>query len=172
MGVVGFGRIGRAVARLARAFGMEVMVATRHPQRYGSFPEAGDVRFTEVDDLFRQSDVVSLHCPLTPETEHLVNARRLEGMKRSAFLINTARGPLIDEPALAKALLESKIAGAGLDVLSQEPPSVDNPLFKVPNCVITPHIAWATWKARMRLMEIAAENVRCFLESRPCNVVS
>jgi glycerate dehydrogenase len=118
-----------------------------------------------------RSDVVTLHCPLTEQTKHLINAQRISKMKRSAWLINTARGALIDEQALAYALKQNQIAGAAVDVLSTEPPAADNPLLSAPNCIITPHNAWAAREARHRLMQIAAGNVKAFLEGRPVNVV-
>lgn len=168
IGIVGYGRIGRAVARLGSAFGMHVLVNDIiKPADLG-----GDVKSVDLDTLFRQSDIVSLHCPLTPQTENLVNRERLKLMKPSAFLINTSRGPLVDEQALVEALDSGLIAGAGLDVLCQEPPAEDNPLFTAPNCYITPHIAWATASARERLMRIAVENVKAFLSGSPQNIVS
>ncbi len=130
------------------------------------------MRLVELETLFRESDVVSLHCPLTPQTAKLVNARRLALMKPTAFLLNTSRGPLVDEPALAEALNSGRIAGAALDVLSVEPPPADNPLLTARNCLITPHLAWATRAARSRLMQIAVENVRAFLQGKPQNVVN
>jgi glycerate dehydrogenase len=166
MGLVGFGRIGRATAQVALAMGMKVLAFDKVP---GAF--AG-VRFVDLDGLFRQSDVVSLHCPLTPETQNLVNAERLAMMKRSAYLINTGRGPLVDERALAAALRAGQIAGAGLDVLSIEPPPPDHPLLTAPNCQVTPHIAWATRAARERLLDVAVANVKAFLAGRPQNVVN
>lgn len=168
MGIVGFGRIGRAVGALAAAFGMKILAHSRsQPQSPPS-----SVLFVGLETLFRKSDVVSLHCPLTAETKQLVNADRLAWMKPSAFLLNTSRGPLIDEPALADALNAGKIAGAGLDVLSVEPPPADNPLLTTRNCLITPHIAWATRAARSRLMQIAVANIRAFLSGRLQNVVN
>lgn len=167
MGIVGFGRIGRAVAELANAFGMSLIVFSRRPNPAPLF-----VRYVELEALFRQSDVVTLHCPLTPETRGLVNAESLSWMKPSALLLNCSRGPLVDEPALAEALNHGRIAGAGLDVLSAEPPSPDNPLLRARNCFITPHFAWATGAARRRLMKTAVENVRAFLNGRPQNVVN
>ncbi|EDY17890.1 D-isomer specific 2-hydroxyacid dehydrogenase NAD-binding [Chthoniobacter flavus Ellin428] len=125
-----------------------------------------------LDDLFARADVISLHCPLTPETKDLVNAARLARMKPSAFLINTGRGPLIDEAALADALNRGQIAGAGLDVLAKEPPAVDNPLFTAKNCFITPHIAWATKASRDRLLTTSVANIRAFLAGTPQNVVN
>jgi glycerate dehydrogenase len=172
MGIVGFGQIGRRVARLAEGFGMHVLVQTRNPDRYkGNLQNAG-IEFVELIELLRRADVVSLHCPLTPETEGLIDAERLALMKPTAFLINTGRGPLVDQAALAAALNAKRLAGAGLDVLSQEPPPADNPLLKAENCIITPHIAWATREARERLMTTAVDNVLAFLEGKPKNVVS
>lgn len=172
LGIVGFGAIGRRVARLGRAFGMEVLVHTAHPEKYRQTEEGRQARFVGLDDLFRASDAVSLHCPLTEETRELVDARRLELMKPSAFLINTGRGPLVDEAALAAALNAGRIAGAGLDVLTAEPPPAGNPLLQAANCCITPHIAWATRAARQRLMATAVGNLRAFLAGDPQNVVS
>lgn len=169
-GIVGFGTIGQAVARIAQAFQMNVLA-------YGPRLKEGTtaiegVRAVALDQLLRDSDVVSLHCPLNNENAKMVDGSFLAKMKRSAFLINTARGGLIDETALAKALEEGQIAAAGLDVLASEPPQPDNPLVNAKNCFITPHIAWATHASRSRLMEIAAENLRQFLLGSPQNVVS
>lgn len=164
LGIVGYGAIGGSVSAIAKAFGMRVIVHSRRPVE--SEENVG------LDELFTTADVVSLHCPLTPSTKELVNAERLARMKRSAFLINTGRGPLIDEPALAEALNRGQIAGAALDVLSQEPPPSGNPLFTAKNCLITPHIAWATKAARQRLLDIAVANVRAFLTGAPRNVVT
>jgi len=125
-----------------------------------------------MDELFSTCDIISLHCPLTESTYHLVNAERLKSMKPTAILINTGRGPLIDENALANALNNNEIYAAGVDVLSQEPPSTDNPLLSARNCFITPHIAWATAEARERLLQIAVENVHAFLNGKPINVVN
>jgi glycerate dehydrogenase len=172
LGVVGFGAIGRRVAVLARAFGMTVLVHTRHPEKYQGTREAGEVEFIDLDTLFTRSDVVSLHCPLTAETERMVNVSRLARMKSGAWLINTGRGPLVDEAALADALNCGSLAGAGLDVLSCEPPPLTNPLLRAENCVITPHIAWATRAARQRLMSVTAANVRDFLTGKKSNVVN
>ena len=172
LGLFGFGAIGREVARLARAFGMAVLVHTRHPDRHRDDPEAREVRFVRQQELFRQSDILSLHCPLTPETEGLIDTERLALMKPAAFLVNTSRGGLVDEAALAAALNEGRLAGAGLDVLSVEPPPAGNPLLQTKNCLITPHIAWATRSARERLLAAAAANVRSFLSGCPQNVVN
>jgi glycerate dehydrogenase len=168
MGIIGWGRIGEAVGRAARAFGMKVIAYD--PGRAGS-NDAG-VERVALDELFASSDVVSLHCPLTEHTRGLVSAARLSSMKRTAYLINTSRGPVIDETALENALRAGTIAGAGLDVLSVEPPPAIHPLLGAPNCFITPHIAWATTAARRRLMEGVALNIRAFLAGRPVNVVN
>ena len=165
MGIVGFGRIGGAVAELACAFGMSVITSSKK-----SLPSF--VRPVELETVFRESDVLSLHCPLTPETKHLVNAERLGWMKRSAFLLNTSRGPLVDQHALANALNSERIAGAGLDVLAVEPSPQDNPLLHAKSCIITPHNAWATRAARARLLRVAVENVRAFLSGTPQNIVN
>ena len=167
LGIVGFGRIGRAVAELGAAFGLKVLAFAPTARAVPPF-----VRLVELEALFRESDVVSLHCPLTPQTANLANARRLSLMKPTAFLLNTSRGPLVDQAALADALNSGRLAGAALDVLSTEPPRPDNPLLNARNCLITPHLAWATRAARSRLMQIAVENVRAFLQGKPLNVVN
>jgi glycerate dehydrogenase len=167
MGIVGFGAIGQAVARLALAFGMRVLVHTRTPAPT-VWPE---VEFVALAALFAQADVVSLHCPLTEETRGLVNASRLATMRPTAYLLNTGRGPLVDETALSDALRAGTIAGAGLDVLAKEPPPADNPLLTAPNCLVTPHLAWATRAARQRLLDVAIDNVRAFLAGREQNRV-
>jgi glycerate dehydrogenase len=166
-GIVGWGRIGQATAAIARAMGMKIIVASRSPK-----PPADGVEFVPLEDVFRRADVVSLHCPLTPETKHLVNAERLALMKPTAFLLNTSRGPLLDEAAVATALNTGRLAAAGLDVLSTEPPKADNPLLTARNCLITPHQAWAAKAARARLMDTTVANVRAFLAGRPENVVN
>lgn len=167
-GVVGFGHTGEATARVASALGMKIAVTTSKPQ--DKLPE-GYVKMG-MDELFASSDVVSLHCPLAEDTFHLVNAERLSKMKSSSILLNTGRGPLIDEAALADALHSGQIYAAGMDVLTTEPPASDNPLLSAPRCFITPHIAWATFEARQRLMRIAVENVKAFLEGHPVNTVN
>ena len=167
MGLIGLGRIGLTVAQMAHAFGMAVLAYSPKPKAMPPF-----VRGAALESVFRESDVVSLHCPLTPDTQGLVNARRLSWMKPTAFLLNTSRGPLVDELALAEALNSGRIAGAALDVLSVEPPPADNPLLRARNCIITPHYAWASHAARKRLMTVAVENVRAFLNGRPQNVVN
>jgi glycerate dehydrogenase len=169
MGIIGFGRIGRQTAKIADAMGMRVLANDTY---HGNAPDYEGFAWAEVDDLLRQSDVVSLHCPLTPENKGLINAARLQQMKPSAFLLNTSRGPLIVDQELADALDAGVIAGAGLDVLSVEPPVNGNPLFAAKNCIVTPHIAWATKEARSRLMDVAVSNVAAFLKGAPENVVS
>jgi glycerate dehydrogenase len=168
MGIVGYGRIGRAVGDLAAAFGMNVLAYTRTAANKLS----SQVRSVDLETLFASSDVVSLHCPLTPETKQIVNAARLAKMKPTAFLLNTSRGPLIDEQALANALNNGQIAGAGLDVLALEPPPATNPLLHAKNCFVTPHIAWATRAARSRLLNTAVANVRAFQSGQLQNVVN
>lgn len=168
MGIVGFGNIGQATARIALSFGMKVGVYTSKSQE--ALPEG--IKKMELDELFRNSDVVSLHCPLTDETKEMVNAPRLHTMKPTAILINTGRGPLINEQDLADALNEGVIAAAGLDVLSVEPARADNPLLTARNCYITPHIAWATKEARIRLMKIAVANLKGFIDGDIINDVT
>lgn len=167
-GIVGLGNIGKAVARIANAFGMKVVAFTSKKQE--ELPVG--IQKVTLDQLFSESDVLSLHCPLTPETNNLVNAERLNLMKPTAILINTGRGPLIDEQAVASALKAGKLGAFGADVLSSEPPAEDNPLLSAPNAFITPHIAWATVEARRRLMEICEGNLSAFVSGTPRNVVS
>lgn len=170
LGVVGCGAIGLAVARIGQAFGMEVLVHTRHPEEHrAELPEA---TFLPLDELLAASDVVTLHCPLTPETEGLLDARRLALLRPGAYLINTGRGPLVDAAALAAALEAGALAGAGLDVLAVEPPPPDNPLPQARNCLVTPHIAWATRASRTRLLTVVAANVGAFIAGRPQNLVT
>ncbi|MBQ7112337.1 MAG: D-2-hydroxyacid dehydrogenase [Thermoguttaceae bacterium] len=170
LGIVGFGTIGRRVAEVARAFGLDV-VAFGPRLTVGSEPAPG-VRAVSLDELFATSDAISLHCPLTPSTKNLVDAERLSRVKTGAWLINTGRGPLLDEAAVAAALASGKLGGVGVDVLSTEPPAPDNPLIGAPNCFISPHTAWATLEARTRLLAVAAENLRAFAAGRPVNVVN
>ncbi|GGC06986.1 D-2-hydroxyacid dehydrogenase [Dyadobacter sediminis] len=165
MGLVGFGDIGSQVAQIALAFGMKVIAYRKHPAAVNG------VEMTTLENVFKNSDVVSLHCPLTDETKEMVNAQRLATMKPNAIILNTGRGPLIQETDLADALKKGIIAGAGLDVLSAEPPKPDNPLLSAPNCVITPHVAWATFEARKRLLQIAADNLDSFIRGDQKNVV-
>ena len=168
MGIVGFGNIGQATARIALAFGMKVAVFTSKPQ--SDLPE-GVIKM-DLDQLFSTCDVVSLHCPLTPSTKEMVNAKRLNLMKPNAILINTGRGPLVNEQDLANALNEGRIMAAGIDVLSIEPADPSNPLVSARNCFITPHIAWATKEARTRLMQIAVSNLKEFLNGNVVNNVA
>lgn len=169
MGIVGLGNIGMQVARIALAFGMRVMAYTS--KSVSELPQ-GISKADTMDDLFRCSDVLSLHCPLTPSTDRMVNERTISLMKPEAILINTGRGALVDEEALAKALREHRIMAAGVDVLQEEPPRHGSPLIGLENCHITPHIAWATLEARKRLMDIALDNVRAFIAGHPQNVVN
>ena len=168
-GIFGFGQIGKAVAQIANAFGMRVLATSPHSRDYAGF---GSVEFVTLDTLLKESDVISLHCPLTPQTTGLVNEAFLAKMKPTAVLINTSRGPVINEADLAAALNAGRIAGAGVDVLSTEPPKADNPLLSCENCIITPHIAWASLEARTRLMNIFKANVEGYLSGEEINVVN
>lgn len=171
LGVVGLGNIGKAVARIAAAMGMRIMAS--HTRTLGRDELDGlEVQFVNVDQLFAEADAITLHCPLTPQTLNLVNADRLRTMKPSAFIINTGRGPLIDETALAAALEAGTIAGAGLDVLCEEPPARRNALLDAPNCIVTPHVAWYAREARKRLISIAASNLQAYLNGQPVNMVT
>ncbi len=167
LGIIGFGEIGMAVAAIAHAFGMNVIAYNPSAKAAPAY-----VQFVDLETVFSSADVVSLHCPLTEKNRGLVNASRLATMKSTAFLLNTSRGPLVDEAALAEALNSGRIAGAGVDVLSAEPPPAENPLLRAKNCVITPHNAWGTRAARARLMRVAVENIRAFLDGAPQNVVN
>jgi glycerate dehydrogenase len=168
MGIVGFGRIGRQTARIADAF--EMRVIANDVQQFDS-PAHSGFRWVSFEELLRESDVVSLHSPLSPETRGMINARSLGFMKPTAFLINTSRGPLVMEQDLADALNAGRIGGAAVDVLSEEPPAEDNPLIGARNCLVTPHIAWATREARKRLLDGAIQNLAAFLRGSPRNVV-
>lgn len=168
-GIVGFGKIGSAVAQIANAMKMKVIAYSPNTRTYEGF---GSVDFVSLDEVIKESDVISLHCPLTPETENLVNMDFLSKMKKTAYLINTSRGPVINENDLKEALDKGIIAGAGVDVLSAEPAKKDNPLLKADKCFITPHIAWASLEARGRLMEIFKKNVEGFVKNEPVNVVN
>ena len=167
MGIYGFGKIGRAVASVAMAFGMKVISVHKHPER----DQRAGVRFVDWDSLLKESDVLSLHAPLTAANKGLFGKEVFSKMKKSAFLINTSRGPVVDEEDLALALRTGEIAGAGLDVLGLEPPARDNPLFGLPNCLITPHHAWASQAARKRLLIGLIENIRAFQSGHPINLV-
>jgi glycerate dehydrogenase len=168
LGIVGLGRIGRQFGSIAHALGMHIIA---YSPRHANAPQWNGFRWCSLRELLAEADVVSLHCPLAPETRQLINAETLALMKRGSFLINTSRGQLIAENDLAAALNSGLIAGAALDVVSLEPPTPDNPLFSAINCIITPHIAWATRDARERLMEAAVQNVAAFLAGKPQNVV-
>ncbi len=167
MGIYGFGKIGQRVAKIALAFGMEVIAVHKHPER----DRQAGVTFVSPDAFFHQADVISLHTPLTPDTHHLINKHRLVEMKDSALLINTGRGDLVNEKDLLVALQTGQIAGAALDVLSQEPPPADHPLFKISNCWITPHQAWASQASRQRLLIEICENISAFKRGERRNIV-
>jgi glycerate dehydrogenase len=169
IGIIGMGHIGGKVAGVAAAFDMNIIGASRSPK---DSPKGLPFRWAGIPELLEQSDVVSIHCPLFPETRGLINKESLSRMKRTAFLLNTSRGPIIVEEDLAGALNNGIIAGAGLDVLSTEPPPADSPLFRAKNCIITPHISWATREARTRLMDIAVSNLAAFRSGNPLNMVN
>lgn len=166
IGLIGYGNIGQAVARLARAFGMRVLVHSRTVK-----PDA-NVTFMPLEEMLPQADIVSIHCPLTPQTTGLINADTLRLFKPNAFLVNTARGAVVDSYALLEALEQGKLAGAGIDVLDKEPMEVGCPLLGAPNCIITPHVAWAPLTTRQRLMGIVEDNLRRFIDGKPINVVN
>ncbi len=168
MGIIGFGRIGQRTAEIAKAFGMKVLAFDAYPCEAGR--ELAE--YVPLERLLEASDVVSLHCPLLPETEGIMNRDTISRMKDGAMLINTSRGPLVAEQDLADALASAKLAGAALDVVSTEPIHGDNPLLKAPNCIITPHIAWAPRESRKRLMDIAAENLRQWMNGTPVNRIN
>lgn len=166
MGIIGFGSIGSAVARIARSFGMNVIASTRTPKT------ADGVSFVSTEEVFKCADFISLHCPLTDETRGLVNLDRLRLCKPTAYIINTSRGPVVNENDLARALNSGIIAGAGLDVVETEPMKADNPLLGVKNCIITPHVAWAPVQTRERLIAAAVDNLRSFIDGTPKNKVN
>ncbi|GAQ24022.1 glycerate dehydrogenase [Tepidanaerobacter syntrophicus] len=169
MGVIGYGRIGQAVGKIAQAFGMKVLAYDKYQNKD---LESETMKYVDLDELLKNSDVISLHCPLTEENKGIINKSTIAKMKDSVIIINTARGQLIVEEDLAEALNQGKVYAAGLDVVSKEPIEEDNPLLKAKNIFITPHIAWAPKESRQRLMDIAVENLRAFLEGRPVNVVN
>jgi glycerate dehydrogenase len=169
MGIVGFGQIGRHVAEIVVAMGMRVIASDAIRKDAPTWP---DFQWCELDELMGAADVVSLHCPLLPQTHGIINAASLSRMRETAFLINTSRGPLVVEKDLADALNRGRLAGAAVDVLSSEPPSLDNPLLHAKNCIVTPHIAWATKEARARLVDTAVANLRAFLSGHPVNFVN
>lgn len=168
IGLIGLGDIGSQIAKIASAFGMKVIAYRKNP----NLTRNKHITMVPLEAIFKNSDVVSLHCPLNEETREIINSVTLSQMKQSSILLNTGRGLLINEADLAKALGEGIIGGAGLDVLSTEPPATDNPLLSAPNCVITPHIAWATFEARTRLLQMATENLKSFIDGNPKNIVS
>lgn len=168
IGIIGFGSIGRRVASIAEAFGMNVIAYNPRPKEKGSV----NVEFVSIDELLSKSDIVTCHCPLTPETEGLMNKENIAKMKKSAILINTSRGPVVDEQALADALNNNELQAAGLDVLKVEPASKENPLITAKNCYITPHIAWAAKETRARLLRILEDNIVAYLNGNPQNVVN
>jgi glycerate dehydrogenase len=168
LGIYGFGRIGQKVAEIAQAFEMKVIVTHKHPVK----DRQAGIQFVHIEELFEESDFISLHAPLTLDNVGIVNKKLLNIMKPAAYIINTARGSLINELDLREALENKKIAGAGLDVLSKEPPSSDHPLLGLENCIITPHMAWASIESRKRLMASTAENIKAFLDGHPRNVVN
>lgn len=169
IGLIGYGKIGSEVAKIADAFSMNILcyVPSKKPQ-----PDFKNFRFVSLDELAEKSDIVSLHCPLTPETTKIINSDFIVKMKKNAIIINTSRGPSIDEQALADALNSDRIAGAGVDVLSTEPPKADNPLLSCKNCFITPHIAWAGYETRERLVGVVLNNLKSYLDGNPVNVVN
>lgn len=169
MGIIGYGSIGQRVAEIAHAFGMKVLVSSRTEKK---LPEGGWISWVSREELFAKADVISIHCPLFPETKGMINRETIELMKREAFVINTARGGCIVEQDLADALNSGRIAGAAVDVVSQEPMKEDNPLLTAKNIIITPHIAWAPREVRQRLLQIAGDNMGAFLEGHPINVVN
>lgn len=168
IGLIGLGDIGQKVAEIAHAFGMRVIAYRKNPEKTSS----PFIQMVSLDELFNQSDVLSLHCPLTEETAQIINKVSLSKMKRGSYLLNTGRGALINEADLARALENEEIAGAGLDVLSTEPPSSDNPLLNCKNCIITPHIAWSLKEARQRLLLLIAENIKAYQAGKPINIVN
>lgn len=168
LGIIGFGRIGQAVAKLGIAFGMNVLAYSRteHPEGHAL------AEYVDLDTLLAKSDILSLHCPLFQETANMINASTIAKMKDGAILINTARGGLLDERAVRDALIRGKLSGAAVDVVSEEPMKQENPLLTAPNCIITPHIAWAPIESRQRLLDCVVENIRGFLNGKPQNVVN
>ena len=168
MGIIGFGRIGQAVGRIARAFGMRVLAYSRT-----EYPEGKEIgTYTDLETLLAESDVVSLHCPLTPQTQSFINAGRIDKMKNGAILINTSRGPVVDEAALCAALQAGKLRAAAVDVAAVEPIPADSPLLAAPNCIITPHMAWAPLESRQRILDCTVRSIQAFLDGKPENVVN
>lgn len=168
MGIIGFGRIGQAVGRIAQAMGMKVLAYSRSRRTECE----AIAEYVDLDTLLSQSDIVSLHCPLFPETEHLINSNTIAKMKDGAILLNTARGHVIDEEAVASALKSGKLRGAAMDVVSEEPIWADNPLLTAPNCIITPHMAWAPMETRQRILDVTVQNINGFLTGEYHNIVN
>ena len=167
LGIIGAGNIGRAVIKIAKALDMDILVYTRTPRE-----DSDGIRYVDLDTLLANSDYISLHCPLTPQTRHIINKETLSKMKPSAFLVNTSRGALVDEPALIEALQNGVIAGAALDVQETEPPADDNPLYTLDNVILTPHMGWKGLETRQRLVSILDGNIKAFFAGNPRNVVS
>lgn len=168
MGIIGFGRIGQQTGRIAKALGMNILAFSRHE----SAPGREIAKYVELDELLTRSDVIALHCPLLPETEGIINRETIARMKNGVIIVNNSRGPLIVEQDLADALHSGKVYAAGLDVVSTEPIRADNPLLTAPNCIITPHISWASRESRQRIMDCTAENISAFILNEPMNVVN
>lgn len=168
LGVIGAGTIGQKVMKTARILGMNLLVYSRTPKQWNDC----NIKNTSLKELLKQSDFVSIHCPLTTDTKYLIDKEKLEMMKPSAFIINTSRGPIIKETDLIEALQKKVIAGAGLDVQDPEPPKLDNPLFSMPNVILTPHIGWKCFESRQRLIDILAENIASFIQCKPINIVN
>tara|TARA_B100000029_G_scaffold129905_2_gene123487 strand:- start:1723 stop:2691 length:969 start_codon:yes stop_codon:yes gene_type:complete len=171
LGIIGIGRIGQAFARIGKAMGMNILAHDEFPPAEAAVSDL-EVEFTDMDSVFKRADIISLHCPLTDKTKHLVNSKRLSIMKTDSLLINTSRGPLVDNEALANALNTGQIGGAGLDVLDVEPPPIDNPLLTAANCLITPHISWYSKASRERLMDIAVKNLENYISGKSTNVIN
>lgn len=169
LGVIGFGRIGQALGRIAQALGMKVLAVDEYPNKQ---LESASLHYATLDELYAKADVISLHCPLFDNNKGMINRNAINKMKPGVLIVNTSRGPLINESDLADALKAGRVGGAAVDVLSSEPPRPDNPLLSAPNCIVTPHIAWATKEARSRLMDIAADNLAAFVGGAPKNVVN
>ncbi len=168
LGIIGFGKIGSRVAEIGKSFGMKIIAYTPSGKKEG-YPE---IEFTDLDKVLKESDYISVHCPLTESTQGLINKEFISKMKKSAFIINTSRGPVANEQDIKNALINGDIAGYGTDVLSTEPPKSDNPLLSAPNCLITPHIAWAAYETRLRLMGILEDNIKGYLNGSPVNVIN
>lgn len=167
LGIIGFGRIGQTVGKIARAFGMQVLAHSRTVRTDGN----EIAQYVDMDTLLAQSDILTIHCPLTPQTEGLINKGTIARMKTGAIILNTSRGPILDEVAVAAALASGKLRAAAVDVVSREPISGDSPLLTAPNCIITPHMAWSPLESRQRILDCTARNIRSFLNGKPVNIV-